>query len=191
MKKLICSLAFLIGVTVMSSNAFAADPSLRTRANQRIFMGEEKVLMHISGPGIPTEVAIAGTLYKSKFVSLRDLFGPTTSTINWDEKSKIATVSNHGKKMLLNFSSDPVIPQQGEVVVPRTWIKMQDGKTMIDIYVLAYILDQYGGVDRNGEKNQDLEREQWNEKLNFLGIKDMQPLPEVKARLMHIYVTLS
>ncbi|QDH22396.1 hypothetical protein [Saccharibacillus brassicae] len=62
---------------------------------------------------------------------------------------------------------------------------------MIDIYVLAYILDQYGGVDRNGEKNQDLEREQWNEKLNFLGIKDMQPLPEVKARLMHIYVTLS
>lgn len=193
MKKILCSLALLIGLTTVSSGAFAADfsdYSLRTRADQIITSAENTVVLHIVGSKVPHNISVEGTRYKSKFVPLKDLFRNTSSTVQWDNKRKIATVANDGKKLLLNFSSDPLTPKEGELVAPRTWIKMQDGQTMIDIYVLTYILHRYGNVKVDGKLYKDTEREEWNEKLNFLGIKYSEWVPEVKAGTMHIYVTL-
>lgn len=190
MKKFVCVLALVIGLATMSSSAFAADLSLRTRADQVISMGEKTVVLHVGGGKVPKDIAIEGTEYKSKFVPLREVFGYTSSTIKWDGKSKIATVANNGKKLLLNFSANPVIPKAGEVVAPRTWIKLQNGQTMIDLYVLTYILHRYGNVNIDGEIYKDTEREEWNKKLDFLGIQYSEWVPELKAGKMHIYVTL-
>lgn len=193
MKKWLASLTLLVGLTTISSGAFAADfsdYSLRTRADQVISMGEDTVILHIAGGKAPQNIAIDGTEYTSKFVPLKDLFRYTSSKVQWDNKKKIATVANKGKKLLLNFSNDPVTPKDGEVVAPRTWIKMQDGQTMIDLYVLTYILHRYGNVNVDGKLYEDTEREEWNKKLNFLGIQYAEWLPEVKAERMHIYLTL-
>lgn len=193
MRKWIVSLTLLIGLTTVSSGALAADfsdYSLRTRADQIITMREKTVVMHIVGSKISHDDAVEGITYKSKFVPLKDLFRYTSSKIQWDNKKKIATVANQGKKLILNFSNDPVTPKEGEVVATRTWIKMQDGQTMIDLYVLTYILHRYGNVNVDGKLYEDTEREEWNKKLNSLGIKYAEWLPEVKAEKMHIYVSL-
>jgi len=193
MKKWLISLILLVGLTTITSGVFAADfsdYSLRTRADKIIATGEKTVVMHISGGKAPRNHSVEGTAYKSKFVPLKDLFRYTTSTVQWDNTKKVATVTNKGKKLLLNFSNHSLTPKEGEVVAPRTWVKMQDGQAMIDLYVLTYILHRYGNVNVDGKLYEDTEREEWNKKLNFLGIQYAEWLSEVKAERIHIYVTL-
>ncbi|OWA37712.1 hypothetical protein B9G55_06600 [Saccharibacillus sp. O16] len=193
MKKRIAALTLLASLAIGSSSTLAADfsdYSLRTRADQIVTMGEKTVVLHISGKQTPDNVSVEGITYPSKFVPVKDLFRYTSSTVQWDNSRKVATVANQGKKLLLNYSNKPLTPGEGEVVAPRTWITMQNGQAMIDVYVLTYILHRYGNVNVDGKRYEDKEREEWNKKLNFLGILYAEWLPEVKAERMHIYVSL-
>ncbi|WP_172254574.1 stalk domain-containing protein [Saccharibacillus deserti] len=183
MKKFVYSLVLLVGLTAVTSSAFAAD-SLRTRADQAVGQGYDKVVLHVVGGDIPANTSVKGTKYNSKFVPLRDVFGASADAIKWDNKRKIATVENDGKKLVLNFSDEDLYAKEGEVIVPRTWITMQNGNTMIDVYVIAYILNRYG------DSFKDTEREQWNKRLDFLGIEYAESLQGIRNDRMNIYVTL-
>ncbi|MDO3413304.1 stalk domain-containing protein [Saccharibacillus sp. CPCC 101409] len=184
MKKLIVTLVLMVGIATVVPNAYAAE-SLRTRANNLVEASYyTNVNLNVIGEDSSSGNTNNVQKFKSKFVPLRSVFGKTGDSVKWNNKTKVASIENSGKKFILNFSNIQLTAKEGEVVAPRTWVQMKDGQALIDIYVLTYILDRYG------DSYKDSERDQWQESLNFLNIKYMEYIPGVRSHDMNIFITL-
>ncbi|MDO3408335.1 hypothetical protein QWJ34_00990 [Saccharibacillus sp. CPCC 101409] len=165
-----------------TSGAQAAD-SLRTRAEKSQFSGTEKVLLHRLGGDFTPEQAKSGQTYEGRFVPVKDIFAGQVDAIRWDATAKTVSVANGGRSAVLNFSGEKIRAKEGEVVLPSTWAKMQNGKALIDIYTLTYVLDRYG------DAYDDPERETWNKKLDFLGIQYAESLAGIRSSTTQVYIT--
>jgi SHS2 domain-containing protein len=117
------------------------------------------------------------------YIPIRDLFASRVSEIRWDNKSKIAEVVNDGKSLVLNFSNQEIESTDTKIVLPKEWIRMSQGKTEIHAAVLAYIFNIYA------DRFPDEERDEWREKLSFLGIQGTDAISEGKGVHLQVFVT--
>ncbi|BBI32115.1 stalk domain-containing protein [Cohnella abietis] len=120
--------------------------------------------------------------YKEQFIPVRDLFGPYVDSIKWDNKTKIAVVSNNSSELVLNFSGKNIVAKENQVVLPTEWIRVNKGRIEINAFVVAYLFDKYS--DSYG----DNERDQWEEELAFLDIKESEGIPGVRDGYLHVYI---
>lgn len=157
--------------------------SLRTRAKIVYFTDVDKIELYRLGSDFTSEEAQKATSYDTHYIPVKDLFGGQVEAIRWNAAAKTVSISNKGKTAILNFSGKKIAAKEGEIVLPATWSKMENGKALIDIYTLTYVLDRYGDVF------DDAERVAWGKKLDFLGIQYAETLPVIRSSDVQIYVT--
>ncbi|ANF95792.1 stalk domain-containing protein [Paenibacillus bovis] len=131
----------------------------------------------ITGPSAKEKV------YSTIYIPVKDIFKGYADQITWDSKRKIAIVKKGDSEMILNFSDQSISSSDHQIVLPESWVKMQNGAASINALVLSYVFDRYG------ESYNDLQREQWKEKLYFLDIQYVDPFPGGKDGIMHVNVT--
>lgn len=98
----------------------------------------------------------------------------------WDGKNKITKIKNRGQELILNFSGKEITASKNQVVLPEDWVQLNNGVSTINAFVLAYIFEEYAD-------DSDQERVDWEEKLEFLDIKQTTGIPGVD-RYMHVFV---
>lgn len=121
--------------------------------------------------------------YKSQYIPLKDLFSGYVDSVSWDAKKKVALVENQGKVFVLNVSGKEIIPLSNQIVAPTEWTRISKGSVEVKASVIAYVFDRYG------DSYNDKEREAWEEKLNFLDIKETDGLPGIRDGYFHISLT--
>ncbi|MFD2114181.1 hypothetical protein [Paenibacillus yanchengensis] len=84
--------------------------------------------------------------------------------IKWDKQTKTATIVNNGQSAVLNFSGKAIEGSKNQIILPTEWIRLENGKSMINVNVLCYIFDPAA------DKLADKERDDWASKLSFLNI---------------------
>lgn len=122
--------------------------------------------------------------YKSEYVPIRDLFAGRVDKIKWNGKTKTAEVVHGGKTLVFNFSDSELEGTDTKIVLPKEWIRLSDGKAEIHAAVLAYLFDREASY-----AIEDEERDEWRERLSFLGIKETSALPGVRDDYLYIYLT--
>lgn len=182
-KPFLVAAASAIWLTVLPYDSANAQASLRTRAEIAYFTDADKIELHRLGSDFTPEEVQKATSYDSRYIPVKDLFGGQVEAIRWNATAKTVSIVNEGKTAILNFSGKKIAAKKGEIVLPATWSKMENGKALIDIYTLTYVLDRYG------DAFDDAERAAWGEKLDFLGIRYAETLPVIRSSDVQIYVT--
>jgi len=100
-------------------------------------------------------------LTKGQYIPVRELFLP--SSIRWDHERKAAIIENDGKQLVISMN-DNFIATEDQILWPRGWAILKDGKTMVKFPYLAFIFDRYA---KHGDSS---EAALWKKKLSFLGI---------------------
>lgn len=182
-KSFLAAIASALVLSILPYSNAHAESSLRTRAEIAYFTGTDGIWLHRVGSDFTPDEVQKATFYDSRYVPVKDLFGGQVEAIRWNAAAKTVSIANKGKTAILNFSGKKITAKKGEVVLPATWSKMENGKALIDIYTLTYVLDRYGDVF------DDAERVAWGEKLDFLGIEYAETLPVIRSSDVLVYVT--
>lgn len=182
-KSFLAAVASAILLTVLPHGSAHAESSLRTRAEIAYFTDIDGIWLHRLGSDFTPEEAQTGTFYDSRYIPVKDLFGGQVEAIRWNSAAKTVSIANEGRTAILNFSGKKIAAKENEIVLPATWSKMENGKALIDLYTLTYVLDRYG------DAFDDAERAAWGKKLDFLGIQYAETLPVIRSSDVQIYVT--
>ncbi|WP_027093408.1 stalk domain-containing protein [Cohnella thermotolerans] len=180
-KKLIALCAMALSLLMFGAIASAATPTGKTlleRAKNAYSPARTYTVLHINQGKTEKEFK-----YKAAYVPIKDLFDTRVSGIKWDNKTKIAEVTSAGKTLVFNFSNQKLESSDTKIVLPKEWIRMSQGRTEINSSVVAYLFDKYSASYK------DKERDEWEEKLSFLGIKESEAVPGVKDSYLYVYVT--
>lgn len=120
---------------------------------------------------VKTEISIAlGNKSLSKIVitgqdvGVKEFFKSFTDEVTWDNKSKKVIVKNKGKELIIPFAGK-VTAKNNQVIFPKGWSYLKNGRTYLKFSYLAYIFDRYGDFETGSEEYQ------WKEKLSFLNIE--------------------
>lgn len=180
MKRLISLLLMLTLVVGAASVASAKDPSLndvpfKERAAYMYSASIKKSILNVSKSG-----ELTTTTYNSIYIPVKDVFNASGATIMWDGKNKITKIINRGQELILNFSGKEITASKNQVVLPEDWVQLNKGVSTINAFVLAYTFEEYAD-------DSDQERVDWEEKLEFLDIKQTTGIPGVD-RYMHVFV---
>jgi hypothetical protein len=81
---------------------------------------------------------------------------------------------------VLNFSEKNIVASDNQVVIPKEWIRMYKGRSEINAFVVAYLFEKYA------DSYSDKERDQWEEDLSFLDIKESEGLPGARDGYLHV-----
>lgn len=182
-KSFLAAAASAILLTAAPYGSAHAEPSLRTRAEIAYFTDIDGIKLYRLGSDFTPEEARKATSYDNRYIPVKDLFGGQVEAVRWNATARTVSIVNEGKTAVLNFSGKKLAAKKGEIVLPATWSKMENGKALIDIYTLTYVLDRYG------DAFDDAERAAWGEKLDFLSIRYAETLPAIRSSDVMIYVT--
>jgi len=182
-KSFLAAIASALLLSILPYPNAHAEPSLRTRAEIAYFTDIDGIWLHRLGSDFTPEEAQTGTFYDSRYIPVKDLLGGQVDAIRWNAADKTVSIMNEGRTAILNFSGKKIAAKENEIVLPATWSKMENGKALIDLYTLTYVLDRYG------DAFDDAERAAWGEKLDFLGIQYAETLPVIRSSDVLIYVT--
>ncbi|MBB3132285.1 hypothetical protein FHS19_007014 [Paenibacillus rhizosphaerae] len=161
---------FLVGV----NSVFASTDPFEQRAQQKFNANR------------PTEVTVridkknTTKTYKNNFVPIRFLFEKTSEQITWNNKTKTATVIKNGKRIL--FTTKDIKGSINQIVWPKGWLILKDGRTYIDMIYLNQIFDRYGNYETNSEESA------WEQKLGFIGIAYIDSIYGGKNSTEHVFV---
>ncbi|MBO7744355.1 hypothetical protein I8J29_09130 [Paenibacillus sp. MWE-103] len=134
----------------------------------------------------PTEVTVnynktnTEKTYKDNWIPVRFLFGRTSDQITWDNNTKTAAIVRNGEKLL--FCLKDVTGSKDEVVWPKQWFRLRDGRTFLDIIYLNQIFDRYGNYEAGSEERA------WAQKLSFLGISYIDSQYGGKDSIEHVFI---
>lgn len=121
------------------------------------------------------------------FLPLRELFESDMEEIAWDNQRKVAIVRQGKKELVLNFSEQEWQAAENQIVLPKEWIRFEDGITKISAPFLAYVFDRYAGSDQTRHKEAD----EWREKLSFLGIQYINGInSSAKDGALHFFMIM-
>ncbi|CAM3801398.1 hypothetical protein COLU111180_08875 [Cohnella lubricantis] len=98
LKKLIALSTMTLSLFVVSSSVLAVTPTGKTileRANNAYNSEKSYTVLHINQGKVEKEFK-----YKEAFIPIKDLFNSRVSGIKWDNKNKIAEVTNAGSGVL-------------------------------------------------------------------------------------------
>lgn len=180
MKKIIGIIICLVLFTVSISNSAQAADSLRTRAINVYNPALTKTTLSVGEIG--NKQTNIERKYNSQYIPAKDAFAPYVDSLVWNKSTKVVSVKNGGKEMILNFSGKKIIGKTNQVVLPSNWTKLVNGQATINGSILAYLFDEYGS------SYNDMERDQWQEKLSFLNIDHTDGIPGVRDGYMHVYL---
>jgi hypothetical protein len=121
--------------------------------------------------------------YKAKYIPIRDLFVSHVESVKWDNKSKVAEIKNDGSTLIFNLSNKKMVSSDSKIVLPKEWIRISQGRVEINSSIVAYLFDKYS------ESYKDVERDAWEKKLSFLGIKETEAIPGAQDKYLYVYVT--
>jgi len=180
MNKVIGIMICLMLFTVSMSNSVQAADSLRTRAMNAYNPALTKTILSMGEIG--DKKTNIERKYNSQYIPVKDAFGPYVDSLVWNKATKVVTVKNNGKEMILNFSGKKVTGKTNQVVLPGNWTKLVNGQATINGSILTYLFDEYGS------SYNDMERDQWQEQLSFLNIDHTDGIPGVRDGYMHVYL---
>ncbi|OWA34198.1 hypothetical protein B9G55_17910 [Saccharibacillus sp. O16] len=180
------SLLIAVGVWVtLVSPGVQAAASLPARAEAAYFTGRTDIKLHRQGEAVAPQETRQGLSYSGRFIPIKELFSGQVDAVRWDAAAKTVSIVNQGQIAVLPLPGSKAPARPVEIVLPAAWVKMENGRALIDIYTLAYVLDRYG------DAFDDAEREAWSKKLRFLGIAYIETIPEVRGTGSSIYVTFA
>ncbi|UPK41435.1 stalk domain-containing protein [Paenibacillus pabuli] len=180
MKRAISLLLILTFVFSVTSIASAKDQSTKDLTFEERAANMYSPLLKKSILNVTHDNKLTTTTYQSIYIPVKDIFKSTAAIITWDGKKKITTIKNQGQELILNFSGNTVFAEQSQVVLPQEWVQLKNGVSTINAFVLTYIFEHYADES-------DQERVEWEERLEFLDIKQTTGIAGVD-RNMHVFV---
>lgn len=102
--------------------------------------------------------------FSGQDIPVKDLFGKIVEKITWDNKNKVAIIESNGKSLVLGQSGQ-YVAKNNQLVLPRGWSYLKDGRTFIHLPYLAYVFNRYGNYTQNSEEIK------WQKNLEFLNIE--------------------
>ena len=67
------------------------------------------------------------------FLPLRELFEPDVEEIAWDNQRKVAFIRQGKQELVLNFSEQEWQATENQIVLPKEWIRFEDGTSKISV----------------------------------------------------------